>query len=102
MVRKHTRRFITVMVRPYARSPYGKIVLYTRTYSRHLTIASGVQGMIDLTVPGGGWSVSAVPVAGGRGEREERRELGTINRMLEKNGSLVRQKCKPFVWIAYL
>lgn len=36
---------------PYARFPYGRILLYTPICSRHLTIASGVHGRIDFTVP---------------------------------------------------
>ena len=47
---------ITVMVRPYARSPYGRSALYTPTRSSAFTTPSGVHGKIDLTVPGGGTS----------------------------------------------
>lgn len=32
------------------------MLLYTPIYSRHLTTPRGVQGMMDLTVPGGGIS----------------------------------------------
>lgn len=41
---------------PRARSPYANNLLYTPTNSSTLTIASGVQGRTDLTVPGGGRS----------------------------------------------
>jgi hypothetical protein len=51
---------MTVTVFPYARSPYFKILLYTPTYSKHFTIANGVQGRIDLTAPGGVFSSSTV------------------------------------------
>lgn len=49
---------ITVMTFPLARSPYSNILLYTPRCSRTLTIASGVHGRIDLTVPGGAASPS--------------------------------------------
>lgn len=58
----HTYRLITVTVFPYARSPYGRILLYTPMCSRHLTMARGVQGKMDLTVPAGGWSSTVVGV----------------------------------------
>jgi len=45
-------------------------------------MARGVQGMMDLTVPGGGWSVSGEAFIGSGGEIDERRELGCINRIL--------------------
>ena len=40
---------ITVIVLPYARSPYGSSLLYTPMNSRHFTIARGVHGRIDFT-----------------------------------------------------
>lgn len=42
---------------PYARSPYGKIVLYTPMFSSTFTTPSGVQGRMDFTNPGGGASL---------------------------------------------
>jgi hypothetical protein len=58
------------------------MVLYTLTYSRHLTIARGVHGIMDLTVPGGGWSDPVFDDSGKEGGRDERRELGLMKRML--------------------
>jgi hypothetical protein len=48
-------------------------------------MASGVQGMIDLTVPGGGCSLSIVVVgAGGAdGTTDDRRDCGSMKRMLK-------------------
>lgn len=60
-------------------------MLYTFTYSRHLTIASGVHGIMDLTVPGGGWSdPEEVSNAVEEGDTDERRESGLMKRILEK------------------
>jgi hypothetical protein len=79
-----TDRLMTVTIRPYARSPCGNKLLYTPEYSRTLTIASGVQGMIDLTIPGGAWSphagTEAAEAAGG--PTEESKYCGSMNRML--------------------
>lgn len=53
--------------------------------SRHFTIASGVHGMIDFTVPGGAWSESDGPVlvaAGAAAGEDESRDCGWRNRML--------------------
>jgi hypothetical protein len=58
------------------------MVLYTLTYSRHLTIARGVHGMMDLTVPSGGWSDPGFDNSGKEDGRDERRELGLMKRML--------------------
>lgn len=66
---------MTVTVFPYARSPYGKILLYTPMFSRHFTIASGVQGRMDLMWPGGG--VSAVVV--GTGAAMEALEVAEVD-----------------------
>lgn len=74
---------MTVTVLPYARSPYGRILLYTPTYSRHFTIASGVQGMMDLTIPSGGTSPSIVEVASEPTESVVSRDSGFKNRMLD-------------------
>lgn len=49
---------MTVMTFPLALSPYRNILLYTPKCSNTLTIASGVQGRMDLTVPSGPSSVS--------------------------------------------
>lgn len=49
-------------------------------------MASGVQGIMDLTVPGGGWSVSSAVVVGGFGGTEERRDAGVIKRILKVPG----------------
>jgi len=49
--------------------------------SRHFTTASGVQGMIDLTVPGGDPSLAVAKeefVVG----TDDRRDCGSIKRML--------------------
>lgn len=58
-------------------------------------MASGVQGMMDLTVPGGGSSVSTA-VAGGADAPDESRDWGSMNRMLEEetpcHGLLVKEK----------
>ena len=71
------------MILPYALSPYGNILLYTPKYSRHFTIAKGVQGRIDLTIPEVGSSgtvgVSEAPAGG---VVEERKDFGSMNRML--------------------
>ena len=81
---------IIVTVRPYARSPYFRIRLYTPTCSSVFTIASGVQGRIDFTYPGGGSSVSRsacselAEVDEDEGGREERRDVGWMKRMLER------------------
>jgi hypothetical protein len=56
----YAHRLSTVTVFPYARSPYGRIELYTPMFSNALTTPSGVHGKIDLTRPGGGRS----PVVG--------------------------------------
>lgn len=53
-------------------------------YSRHLTIANGVQGRIDLTVPGGassevGGSIFEGAEACGKADRSE---AGSTKRML--------------------
>ena len=72
-------------IRPYALSPYGRILLYTPTCSRDLTIARGVQGMMDLTVPGGGVSLSIAVLSGAAAEEveeDESRDCGAMNRML--------------------
>lgn len=45
-------------------------------------MASGVQGMMDLTVPGGGFSVSGVVVVGGGVVVDVSREFGSMKRML--------------------
>lgn len=76
------------MTFPRARSPYSSILLYTPMCSRTLTIASGVQGRIDLTVPGGGASETALGLAlVGKGSATceaggGRRVTGLMNRML--------------------
>ena len=70
---------MTVIVFPYALSPYGNNLLYTPTYSRDLTIASGVQGIIDLTIPGGGCSTSAAVVVG---KNDSKRAFGFKYRIL--------------------
>lgn len=44
---------MTVITFPLALSPYRNILLYTPKCSRTLTIASGVHGSTDLTVPSG-------------------------------------------------
>ena len=44
---------MTVITFPLALSPYRNILLYTPKCSRTLTIAKGVHGNIDLTVPSG-------------------------------------------------
>jgi len=54
--RSRTYRLMTVMTLPRALSPYSSILLYTPMCSSTLTIASGVQGKMDLTVPAGGVS----------------------------------------------
>jgi len=73
---------MTVIVRPYARSPYGKSALYTPMRSRAFTTASGVQGKIDLTVPGGGTSsLSGAGVCASDGE-DAKRDFGSRYRML--------------------
>ena len=48
----------TVMTFPLARSPYASILLYTPRCSNTLTIARGVHGKMDLTVPSGAVSES--------------------------------------------
>jgi len=53
---------MTVIVFPYALSPYPSRVLYTPMNSRHFTIANGVHGIMDLTVPLGGISESVIGV----------------------------------------
>ena len=53
----YTHLLMTTMVFPYARSPYGSSLLYTPACSSVFTTARGVQGMMDLNVPGGGVSV---------------------------------------------
>lgn len=73
------------MVLPYARSPYVSILLYTPIFSRHFTIARGVQGRIDLTMPGGGCSVSVVGIGAVEGTTDEVRDFGSINRILSNN-----------------
>ena len=82
-----THRLITVMTLPRALSPYSSILLYTPMCSMTLTMASGVQGRIDLTVPAGGVSETAfLPLTGsGSGTCEAGRglsETGWMNRML--------------------
>lgn len=70
------------MVFPYARSPYLSSVLYTPKFSRALTAAKGVHGMIDLTVPGGallGWESD---VAGGNSDPLDIKESGFMKRIL--------------------
>lgn len=49
-------------------------------------MARGVQGMIDLTVPGGGCSLSVVVVGAGAadGMTDERRDCGSMKRMLKR------------------
>jgi hypothetical protein len=47
-----------------------------------LTIASGVHGMIDLAVPGGGSSLSTTPADAAEGTLEERSDCGSMKRML--------------------
>lgn len=74
-------RLITVTVFPYARSPYVRILLYTPTCSRHLTTPRGVQGMMDLTVPGGGVSSITDWMTFVDG-RVDVREAGVMKRML--------------------
>lgn len=49
---------ITVITFPLALSPYSSILLYTPRCSRTLTIAKGVHGRMDLTVPDGAESPS--------------------------------------------
>jgi hypothetical protein len=76
-------RLITVTVLPYARSPYVNILLYTPTCSRHLTIARGVQGMMDFTVPGGGsFSEDGTATAVDDGVTDETRDRGSMKRIL--------------------
>lgn len=83
IMEESTHRLIIVTVLPYARSPYFNIVLYTPMCSRHFTIASGVHGRMDLTNPGGGSSESAGSVAAGCCVTAERREEGSMKRMLQ-------------------
>ena len=75
---------MTTMVFPYARSPYGSSLLYTPACSSVFTTARGVQGMMDLNVPGGGVSVlewsGALSVD--RVIVDEVSERGSIKRML--------------------
>ena len=79
---------MTVTVRPYARSPYSSNLLYTPTYSRHLTIAKGVHGRIDLTIPFGRLSSfrfladSASRPVVDEISAAESNERGEMNRML--------------------
>lgn len=57
-------------------------MLYTLTNSKHLTMASGVHGIIDLTVPAGGSSGSTVEEDDVDGVGEAKRDLGSMNRIL--------------------
>jgi hypothetical protein len=80
---------MTVTVFPYARSPYGKILLYTPNPSRVFTTAKGVQGKMDFSVPGGGLSsfVGRGKSAGGTADMSE---LGFTNLTLSVlNGQLM-------------
>ena len=84
-------RLMTVMTFPRARSPYSSILLYTPICSSTLTIASGVHGKIDLTVPSGACSpmsgfvvnTTGGRVPGGGGLRVS----GEMKRMLPVEGS---------------
>jgi hypothetical protein len=74
---------------PLALSPYFNNLLYTPTYSNTLTMANGVHGRMDFTVPGGGASDSSVVdfVVDGSGVGRwdggmGRRVDGEMNRML--------------------
>lgn len=58
--------------------------MYTPTYSKHLTIASGVHGMIDFAVPAGGLSLSDVVFVGAGGITDANRDLGSMKRMLNQ------------------
>lgn len=73
---------MTVTVRPYARSPYGKSALYTPMRSRDFTTPRGVHGKIDLTVPGGGTSSLSGAGRVAREGEDARRDLGSRYRML--------------------
>ena len=53
-------------------------------------MARGVQGMIDLTVPGGGRSPSTLVMAPDKDVPAESNEAGSIKRMLEESG---KAKC---------
>ena len=79
-------RLITVTTFPRALSPYSNILLYTPKCSSTLTIASGVQGRMDLMVPGGaGSSVPGKEGFEGVGRWEEgmgRRVRGETKRIL--------------------
>jgi hypothetical protein len=55
-----------------------------------LTIASGVHGMMDLTVPGGGSSLSNMPADAAEGTPDESRECGSKKRMLGRIGRVLR------------
>jgi hypothetical protein len=81
-----THRLITVITLPRARSPYSSILLYTPRCSSTLTIAKGVQGKTDFTVPSGVCSsVPGLVVKGiGRWEGGGGRWVkGDMKRMLE-------------------
>lgn len=75
------------MTFPLARSPYANILLYTPRCSSTFTIANGVQGKIDLTVPSGGVSsVRLVLPLRGVGRWDAGRGLsvrGEMNRVLQ-------------------
>ena len=50
--------------------------------SRHFTTARGVHGIMDLTVPAGGSSISATSVGTGRVFVEASSDFGSIKRIL--------------------
>lgn len=93
-------RLMTVMTLPRALSPYSSSRLYTPRCSSTLTIASGVQGKIDLTVPGGAGSSAPGPDLGGLrgwGKWEAgmgRRVSGEMWRILSG-----RQRCGLYSWV---
>lgn len=76
-----TYRLMTVTVFPYARSPYGRILLYTPICSSDLTTASGVQGRMDLTKPAGGSSFTAAGASFVAG-KEDASAFGSRKRIL--------------------
>ena len=83
---------MTVTVLPYARSPYVSILLYTPTYSRHLTIARGVQGIIDFTLPAGvSFSDVGTTESVDKGVTDDERDPGSIKRMLERNSLRINE-----------